>query len=96
MITVRIVIPMKMKSDLLKMNEDEDKKQVARRKVIQHHFSGDFDVNALIEDDQTLLPRKISWFGRDSLGLSVVYGIISRTLPDLCGNCKSCSTSMLS
>ena len=68
---------------LLTMNEDEDKKQVARKKVIKHHFSGYFDVNTLIGSNQTLLPRKISWFGRDSLGQSVVYSII-RTLPELC------------
>ena len=71
--------------ELLKMNESKDKKQVARRKVIRHHFTGDFDLNALIGRDQKLLPRKISWFGRDSLGLSVVYGII-RALPELCQN----------
>ena len=70
---------------LLEMNKDDDKKQVARRKVIEHHFSDDYDVNALIGVDHKLLPRKISWFGRDELGLSVVYSII-RTLPDLCQN----------
>ena len=79
-----IEMPVEM-YDLLEMNKDEDKKQVARRKVIKYHFSGDFDVNALIGSDQKLLPRKISWFGRDELGLSVVYSII-RTLPDLCQN----------
>ena len=71
--------------DLLQMNKDEDKKQVARKKVIKHHFSEDFDLDALIGSDLKILPRKISWFGRDSLGLSMVYSII-RTLPDLCQN----------
>ena len=71
--------------ELLNMNLDEDKTRVARTKVIKHHFSEDFDVNALIGSDQKLLPRKISWLGRDSLGLSIVYKII-RTLPDLCQN----------
>ena len=69
--------------DLLEMNENEDKKQVARRKVIKHHFSEDFDLSALIGSDQRLIPRKISWFGRDALGLSVVFSIM-RKLPDLC------------
>ena len=73
--------------DLLEMNEDEDKKQVARRKVIKYHFSGDFFVNDIIGIDHKLLPRKISWFGRDSLGLSVVYKIV-RTLPELCRSDK--------
>ena len=82
---VRLKMPREI-HELLKMNEDEDKKQVARRKVIKYHFTGDFDLSALIGHDQKLLPRKISWLGRDSLGLSVVYGIISRTLPDLCQN----------
>ena len=71
--------------DLLQLNEDEDKKLVARKKLIKYHYSQDFDVNALIGSDQKLLPRKISWFGRDSRGLSPVYSII-RTLPDLCQN----------
>ena len=71
--------------DLLEMNEDDDKKQVARRKLMKYHFSGDFDLNALIGSDQKLLPRKISWFGRDALGQSIVYSIM-RKLPDLCQN----------
>ena len=72
-------------SELLQLNECEDKKLVARTKVMKHYHSEDFDVNALIKSNQKLLPRKISWFGRDSVGLSVVYSII-RTLPDLCQN----------
>ena len=71
--------------DLLKMNEDDDKKQVARKKIIKHHFSGDFNLNALIGSDQKLLPHKISWFGRDALGLSVVFSIMKK-LPELCQN----------
>ena len=76
-------------SDLLQMNEEEDKKSVARSKVINNHFSGDFDVNAIIGLDHKLklLPRKISWFGRDFVGHSVVYNII-RTLLELCQNDK--------
>ena len=69
-------------SDILKMNEGEDKKLVARKKIIKHHFCGDIDLNALIGSDQKLLPCKISWFGRDALGLSMVYSIL-RKLPDL-------------
>ena len=71
--------------DLLEMNEDDDKKQVARKKIIKHHFSGDFNLNALIGSDQKLLPHKISWFGRDALGLSVVFSIMKK-LPELCQN----------
>ena len=74
-------------TDLLEMNKEDDKKQVARKKVIRYHFSGDYDLNALIGSNQKSLPRKISWFGRDSLGLSIVYGII-RALPELCQNEK--------
>ena len=69
--------------DLLEMNKLADKKQVARMKVIEHHFSEGFDASVLAGDGQKLLPRTISWFGRDSLGYPAVYNII-RTMPELC------------
>ena len=71
--------------ELLEMNEHKDKKQVARWKVIENHFSEDFDVNATLGFEQKLLPRVISWFGRDSLGCPAIYNII-RTMPELCEN----------
>ena len=82
-----VKMPVKVHA-LLEMNRQEDKKQVARMKVIKHHFSGDFDASALAGDGQKLLPRTISYFGRDLLGYPAVYNII-RTMPDLCA--RSCN-----
>ena len=70
---------------LLKMNEHSNKKEVARKKVILNHFSDGFDVNAILGFQKRLLPRTISWFGRDSLGYSAVYKIM-RSMPELCQN----------
>ena len=82
-----VKMPVKVHA-LLEMNKQDDKKQVARMKVIEHHFSGDFDASVLAGDGQKLLPRTISYFGRDSLGYPAVYNII-RTMPDLCsGSCS--------
>ena len=68
---------------LLEMNKHKDKKQVARMKVIENHFAGDFDVNALACNEKKLLPRAISWLGKDSLGCSAVYYMV-RAMPEIC------------
>ena len=69
--------------DLLEMNDYGDKNEVAREKVIENHFSSDFDVNVILSYELKLLPHAVSWFGRDRLGYSAVYQII-RTTPELC------------
>ena len=67
---------------LLEMNGNRDKSQVARKKVIETHFSGGkFDMEehrALIGDENKHLPQTMHWFGRDALGHSVLYDLVRK------------------
>ena len=64
------------------MNEDLDKAVVARRNVIENHFSDEF-IRTRCEDlkqQMKLLPYTLSWLGRDFSGHSALYGMI-RSMP---------------
>ena len=63
--------------ELLKTNEINDKRAIARKKVIDTHFSGAQNKIPLI-DKQKLLPALLSWAGKDDLGYSTVYHIIRK------------------
>ena len=53
----------------LKLNKDGDKDYVARQKVLQNHFGGDFSIVPFGEEsmDIRLLPHVLSWLGRPRL-----------------------------
>ena len=79
---------------LLQMNKHGNKKEVAREKVIENHFSKDFDVNVILNFGLNLLPRTISWFGRDSLGYSAVFTKSSEQCPN-CAKRNRRQTSLM-
>ena len=59
---------------LLQMNCNENKSDVARQKIIFHHFSGaDASYEVFISMNTKLLPQAIRWIGRDELGFSLMY-----------------------
>ena len=68
--------------NLLMMNRERDKSSVARKKVLQCHFAGGFfNPNAdlsLSENITSLLPRVLSWFGKDELGHSVLFDLVKK------------------
>ena len=71
---------------LLKLNKNDDKKAVARQKVILlHHVVGSDEIESFDEPDveQKLLPSIIAWIGK---GDSVMTGVFEfcRTNPSLC------------
>ena len=70
---------------LLKTNGIKDKRFVARKKVIDTHFSGAETAIPLI-NNQTLLPALLSWAGRDALGCSIIYRTIQKKAPELLSN----------
>jgi hypothetical protein len=74
---------------LLSMNNNDDKTQVARQKIIEHHFSGrGTDVRLFACMPETMIPFALEWMGRDNLGFARVYGLV-RGLPALFDSCSS-------
>jgi len=78
----------------LKLNENDDKVEVARQKILQTHFSSQDDtasMQELLGIELKVMPTAISWMGRPShddwsgtkvSGLSLMYNLM-RKLPDL-------------
>jgi len=80
----------------LKLNENEDKTEVARQKILQTHFSGSGDddksnIQVLLDMELEVMPTAIDWIGRPThndwrgtsvSGLSLLYNLMRR-LPDL-------------
>ena len=77
----------------LQLNENKDKAEVARQKILQTHFSGKDTSNMqeLLDMELEVMPTAISWIGRpvaihwkgeNVSGLSLLYNIVRR-LPDL-------------
>ena len=80
----------------LKLNENKDKVEVARQKILQTHFSGSGDddksnIQVLLDMELQIMPTAIAWIGRPShndwrgtsvSGLSLLYNLMRR-LPDL-------------
>ena len=79
----------------LELNENKDKAEVARQKILQTHFSTEYDtasnIQELLDMDLEMMPSAIEWIGRPThadwsgthvSGLSTMYNL-SRKLPDL-------------
>ena len=59
---------------LLEMNENIDKFEVARQKILQYHFwGGKGSIQELVGMDLAVSPRVIAWLGRDEKGFSLLY-----------------------
>ena len=68
---------------LLQMNCNVNKSEVARQKIISHHFSGaDAGVEVFASMSTKLLPQAIKWIGKDELGSSLMYQFL-RGMPSL-------------
>ncbi len=67
------------------MNSNGNSSEVARQKIIPHHFSGadaSIEVRGFASMDTKLLPQAIQWIGRDELGFSLMHQFI-RDIPSL-------------
>lgn len=63
----------------LQLNENDDKSQVARQKVLRHHFSDramDANVNIFLKMDMATIPHAVAWMGRDNDGISLLHRFI--------------------
>ena len=67
----------------LRMNENDNKHEVARQKILKYHFAdGDEKVEEFVDMDMTVIPHAIAWIGRDSTGHYLLYNVV-RSLPTL-------------
>jgi len=66
----------------LLMNVYDDKSQVARRKILKHHFPDREDnIGLFAHMPQQLLPFVMGWIGLDDLGYTLMYKLV-RGLPE--------------
>jgi hypothetical protein len=67
----------------LRLNENNNKVEVARQKILKHHFSGgESNVEDLVNMELKVLPRGMSWIGRDVDGFLLLYQVI-HSMPTL-------------
>ena len=67
----------------LRMNENDNKHEVARQKILKYHFAdGEENVEEFVEMELAIIPYAIAWMGRDSTGHSLLYNVV-RSLPTL-------------
>ena len=75
----------------LELNDNKDKAEVARQKILQTHFSSEDDLQEFLGMELEIMPSAIAWIGKplpigwigkNVSGLSTMYNL-SRKLPDL-------------
>jgi hypothetical protein len=68
----------------LEMNHNEDKAEVARQKILKHHFSGGSSTNVHVftRMPDAVMPFAVGWIGRNNLGYSLMFNVV-RDLPHL-------------
>ena len=58
----------------LKLNENDDKVEVARQKILQYHFvNGTSNIEEFVDMECGELPRALAWVGRNNTGRSLLY-----------------------
>jgi len=71
---------------LLKLNQNDNKQEVARQKLIRYYFSNDdgsvVKVEEFVDMELDVLPQAIAWAGRDDTGHSLLYKLF-QTMPTL-------------
>jgi len=62
---------------LLEMNRQTNKADVAREKILRHHFAGGTtDMSVFARMPESILPFAMEWIGRNSLGYSLMYQFV--------------------
>ena len=64
---------------LLQLNRENTKSEAARRKILNVHFSGNFNMQPFIDMDLKVLPDAISWMARNEHGISLLYQFVRNT-----------------
>jgi hypothetical protein len=56
------------------MNQNENKAEVARQKILQHHFlEGNANMHAFARFPETSMPFAMEWIGRNRDGRTLMY-----------------------
>ena len=87
------------------MNGNPDKKQVARQKIIRHHFLKDdeVDVTEFVNMEMNVLPRAIDWTGSvDDDGHTLIFALLQSmpclfdtdSMKALQNSCKASSSQL--
>jgi len=67
----------------LKLNENDDKAEVARQKLLQYHFvNGTTNMEEFVDMEWGELPQAISWIGRNDTGRSLLFKMC-QSMPSL-------------
>eukprot|EP00571_Detonula_confervacea_P009881 CAMPEP_0172301870 /NCGR_PEP_ID=MMETSP1058-20130122/3683_1 /TAXON_ID=83371 /ORGANISM="Detonula confervacea, Strain CCMP 353" /LENGTH=659 /DNA_ID=CAMNT_0013012163 /DNA_START=117 /DNA_END=2096 /DNA_ORIENTATION=+ len=67
----------------LQLNQNNNKFEVAREKILQHHFcNGDINIQELLEIELQVMCHAIAWIGRDGTGFPLLYHLV-RSMPAL-------------
>jgi len=75
----------------LELNDNKDKAEVARQKILQTHFSSEDDLQEFLDIELEMMPAAIAWIGRPTpmgwegtqvSGLSTMFNLLRR-VPDL-------------
>ena len=70
-------------ASLLIMNENDNKSEVARQKIVQYYFiNGEENMQEFVDMELELLPHAIAWMGQDDTGHSILYQLV-RSMPTL-------------
>ncbi len=63
----------------LQMNHNKNKREVARQKIMENHFSGaimNVNLNVFARLPVAVLPNVVEWIGRDNLGYSLIFRFV--------------------
>lgn len=68
---------------LVQLNENENKAEVVRQKIIRYHFcNGSNNIEEFVDMDLVIMPHAISWIGKNEAGLSLLYKLC-QSMPSL-------------
>lgn len=68
---------------LLLLNQSGSNNQVAREKILQHHFqNGETNIHEFLDMELKVMPNAISWMSREDTGQTLLYQVL-RSLPSL-------------
>ena len=76
----RVTLPTPL-ADLLQLNTNGNKLEVARQKILQYHDNED-GIQEFVDMEWQVLPHAMAWIGRDDVGLSLLYRFV-QGMPDL-------------
>ena len=67
---------------ILKMNENSNKVEVVRQKVIRYMRNGGVNIETFVDMELEVLPSAIAWIGSNDVGISLLY-CLAKNLPCL-------------